>query len=93
MIILVFLVDLRIVTTVIKEEPLSTTGNGNGNNGKNNANGNGSSNITTSNGSLLPLSKFEVDQDNKDLVQTTLWNSVTGKLTKGGSVNTPDGTL
>lgn len=93
---MVLLVDLRIVTTVIKEEPLSTTGNGNGNNnGKNNAKGkgNGSSNISTSNGSLLPLTKFEVDQDNKDLVQTTLWNSVTGKLTKGGSVNTPDGTL
>lgn len=86
------------MTTVVKEEPLSTTGNGddngNGNNGggSNANNGNGSSNISTSNGSLVPLSKFDVDRNTKDLVQTTIWNSVTNKLTtKGGSVNTPDG--
>ncbi|KAF7268008.1 hypothetical protein GWI33_018809 [Rhynchophorus ferrugineus] len=45
------------------------------------------------NGNIGPSSKFEYDRDKTDLIPTTLWNSVTGKLShhKQPTVNTPDG--
>lgn len=61
-----------------QEEPLSSTA------------GTGIGNNSSANGSLGPISNC--DRDKADLMPTTLWNSVTGKLThKSGSVNTPDG--
>lgn len=75
--------DLRMKTEpVVQEEHLSTTGNGNGN---------GNGNAASANGSLGPLSKFEVDRDTTDIIPSTLWNSVTGKLSKAGYVVTADG--
>lgn len=46
------------------------------------------------NGTIAPsVNKFEYDRDKTDLIPTTLWNSVTGKLShhKQPTVNTPDG--
>lgn len=70
-----------------QEEPLSST-----------VSGNGSSvgAAGAANGSLGPMSKYECDRDKTDLIPTTLWNSVTGKLshkTGSSSVTTPDGTF
>lgn len=72
--------DLRMkIEPLVQEEPLSTTGNGCGSNG------------AAANGSLGPLPNYEIDSKT-DLIPSTLWNSVTSKLTsKTGSVTTPDG--
>lgn len=70
-----------------QEEPLSSTVSGNG--GNVGAAG-------AANGSLGPMPKYECDRDKTDLIPTTLWNSVTGKLshkTGSSSVTTPDGTF
>lgn len=65
----------------IQEEQLSTTGNVTGTNGP-----------SAANGSLGPMSKYVIDTEKADLLQGSLWTSVTSKLaSKTGSVNTPDG--
>lgn len=86
------MVDLRIKMepTQQQDEQLSSTVSGNGNGSGNNGGGGG----TAANGSLGPMSKYECDRDKQDLIPTTLWNSVTGKLshkTGSSSVTTPDG--
>lgn len=68
------------IEPLMQDEPLSTTGSGNGSIG------------AAANGSLGPLPKYDIDRDKTDLIPSTLWNSVTGKLSsKTGSVSTPDG--
>lgn len=81
-----------------QDEQLSSTvsgnGNGNGGNGKGNGNNGNKGGGTAANGSLGPMSNYDCDRDKKDLIPTTLWNSVTGKLghkTGSSSVTTPDG--
>lgn len=74
-----------------QDEQLSSTVSGNGN-----GTGGGTGGAAA-NGSLGPLSNYECDRDKKDLLPTTLWNSVTGKLShktgSSSSVTTPDGNL
>lgn len=83
-----------------QDEQLSSTVSGNGNGNGSNGNGNGNNNgnkgggATAANGSLGPMSNYDCDRDKQDLIPTTLWNSVTGKLshkTGSSSVTTPDG--
>ncbi|XP_031342293.1 zinc finger protein chinmo-like isoform X2 [Photinus pyralis] len=72
--------DLRMkIEPLLQDDPLSSTGSANGKNG------------AAANGSLGPLSNYEIDRENSDLIPASLWNSVTGKLAKTGSVTTPDG--
>lgn len=71
---------MKMESSSTQEEPLSSTA------------GPGIGNNSSANGSLGPVSNYDADRDKADLMPTTLWNSVTGKLThKSGSVNTPDG--
>lgn len=79
-----------------QDEQLSSTvsGNGNGKGSGNNGNNGGGGGGKAANGSLGPMSNYECDRDKQDLIPTTLWNSVTGKLshkTGSSSVTTPDG--
>ncbi|KAF5289889.1 hypothetical protein FQA39_LY14951 [Lamprigera yunnana] len=68
--------DLRMkIDPLIQEEPLSSTGNANGNNG-----------AAAANGSIGSLSNYKLDREKSDLIPSSLWNSVTGKLAKTGSV-------
>lgn len=73
--------DLRMkMESSTQEEPLSSTA------------GTGIGSNSSANGSLGPISNYDTDRDKADLMPTTLWNSVAGKLPhKSGSVNTPDG--
>lgn len=71
--------DLRMkLEPSVQEEPLSSTAG---------------TNSSSANGSLGPMSNYDPERDKADLMSSTLWNSVTGKLTKSGSVTTPDGRL
>lgn len=59
--------------------------------------GNNLLNVTTSaNGTIHLQSNYHQDSGGptgreKEILQASLWNSVTGKLAKSGAVNTPDG--
>lgn len=65
------------------EPPSSTGGIGGALTGLNNAN---------ANGSIGQSKKYDHDRDKADLIPSTLWNSVAGKIsTKTGTINTPDG--
>lgn len=51
---------------------------------------------TGSNGSIHPQSNYKQDSGgqqgrDQDIIPANLWNTVTGKLAKTGTVNTPDG--
>lgn len=63
-----------------EEQQLSSTVPPNGNN-------------ASANGSLDPMSTYEQERNKADMMPTTLWNSVTGKLghKTGSSVTTADG--
>lgn len=79
--------DLRMKmdTPVQQEEPASSTGGGNGNNGPLIINN------SSANGSIGPLPSYNHEVDKSDLIPTSMWNSVNAKVSKAGSVNTPDG--
>ncbi|XP_025836666.1 zinc finger protein chinmo isoform X2 [Agrilus planipennis] len=77
--------DLRMKIDPVQEEHLSTSGNGNIGEG-----GSGSSGTAAPNGSVGPVTSYDIKRKDTDLMSATLWNSV-GKIGKSGSVTTPDG--
>lgn len=57
--------------------------------------GNNVLNSTTGSNGSIHSSNYSQDGGttarDKEILQASLWNSVTGKLTKTGTINTPDG--
>lgn len=81
----IFCLDLRFKKEPLQqdESPSSTAGN------------NILNSTTSSNGSIHSQSNYKdggitIARD-KEILQANLWTSVTGKLAKTGTINTPDG--
>ncbi|XP_017771335.1 PREDICTED: protein bric-a-brac 1 isoform X2 [Nicrophorus vespilloides] len=75
---------MKLDPTPIQEEPLSSTGNSNSIVPMNTAIANGASL------GMYDAADTNMNKD-RDLIPTTLWNSVTSKLSKTGAITTPDG--